>query len=412
MLYHSKLSRTGTICIVALMVAVTITSALALPSFIHATRTLDGITVQPERVAVAPNGIVYLSEPQSNRILAVSTEGIVVGSIPVANVIAVGVLPNGSLLASHGTQVDCYNANGTFQFSLGNGIGEFNKAGEIAVATDGSIYVTDTRQHVVKVYQPDGTFRFAFGSRGSANGQFVFPTGIALSANETEVFVADQGNSRINVYSRTGSYLRSFGRATYQVGSSWVFDGTFTRVQGISVDQLNRLYISDLYQNDVQVLSAQGEFLGRIVPGTSLPFAHPADLVVSGNQLYILSTFSNQVFAYSIDGVTSVNNPAAAIVSHFALNNNYPNPFNGTTRIPFALKQNGKVSLTIWNVLGQQVGTLINANMNAGYHEVVWNTTSGSYGAVTSGVYYCKLSVVDESGTSLYQSTGKMLFLK
>lgn len=92
------------------------------------------------------------------------------------------------------------------------------------------------------------------------------------------------------------------------------------------------------------------------------------------------------------------------------LNGNYPNPFNPTTNIKFSLKADSKVLLSIYNVRGQKVKTLINDNMEAGYHTIVWDGRDDSGKSVSSGVYFNNFGSADESGD--YTSVKKMILLK
>ncbi len=85
----------------------------------------------------------------------------------------------------------------------------------------------------------------------------------------------------------------------------------------------------------------------------------------------------------------------------YALQQNYPNPFNPATGISFSLPQSGHVSLTIYNVAGQQVEVLVNGVMNAGYHTVEWDGSSYS-----SGVYLYRLN------TTNFADTKKMVLIK
>jgi endo-1,4-beta-xylanase len=70
----------------------------------------------------------------------------------------------------------------------------------------------------------------------------------------------------------------------------------------------------------------------------------------------------------------------------FNLSNNYPNPFNPSTTIKFALPKSSKVRLSVYNLLGQEVAVVLNQNVNAGYHEITFNGSD-----LSSGVYFYKL---------------------
>jgi len=92
------------------------------------------------------------------------------------------------------------------------------------------------------------------------------------------------------------------------------------------------------------------------------------------------------------------------------LNGNYPNPFNPSTNIKFSLKADSKVALSIYNIRGQKVKSLVNDNMQAGYHSIIWDGRDESGKSVTSGVYFSSFDVADNG--SDYTSIKKMILLK
>lgn len=89
------------------------------------------------------------------------------------------------------------------------------------------------------------------------------------------------------------------------------------------------------------------------------------------------------------------------IPTKFSLEQNYPNPFNPTTKIEFALPKESNVTLKIYNLLGQEVETLINKVMQAGYHSVDFNATG-----FPSGMYVYRI----EAGN--FVQVKKMLLMK
>jgi len=90
----------------------------------------------------------------------------------------------------------------------------------------------------------------------------------------------------------------------------------------------------------------------------------------------------------------------------FSLDQNYPNPFNPTTTIKFALPKSSNVNLEIYNILGRRVTTLINEQLDAGYHTVKWNSTDSEGRDVATGVYFYRLKAGD------FVKSKKMLLLK
>ncbi|MBX7151810.1 right-handed parallel beta-helix repeat-containing protein [bacterium] len=88
------------------------------------------------------------------------------------------------------------------------------------------------------------------------------------------------------------------------------------------------------------------------------------------------------------------------------LSQNYPNPFNPTTAIRFGLPEEGRVVLTVYNILGQKIKELVNEARSAGYHQVDWNGKNESGVQVASGVYIYRLETI--SGVKMK----KMLLIK
>ena len=94
------------------------------------------------------------------------------------------------------------------------------------------------------------------------------------------------------------------------------------------------------------------------------------------------------------------------ILNTFSLQN-YPNPFNPETKINYNIPEEGKVELSIYNIKGQKVKTLVNETQVNGEHTVVWNGTNKNNKRVSSGVYFYKLELNDSK-----LLINKMLLLK
>ncbi len=117
----------------------------------------------------------------------------------------------------------------------------------------------------------------------------------------------------------------------------------------------------------------------------------------------IIGKVSYRLKQVDTDGGYEYSNEVSAVSNEatYKLNQNYPNPFNPTTVISFSLKASSKVTLTVYNSLGQQVASLVNEVMDAGYHEVNFNGSN-----LASGFYVYRL---DAPG---YSKTMKMMLLK
>ncbi|MEW6652226.1 MAG: T9SS type A sorting domain-containing protein [Bacteroidota bacterium] len=98
---------------------------------------------------------------------------------------------------------------------------------------------------------------------------------------------------------------------------------------------------------------------------------------------------------------TNIQELETGIPTKFTLDQNYPNPFNPTTKIKFAIPADENVSLKVFNVLGQEVATLVNKQLKAGSYSFDWNAAN-----LSSGVYFYRI----EAGS--FNQTRKMLLLK
>jgi len=85
---------------------------------------------------------------------------------------------------------------------------------------------------------------------------------------------------------------------------------------------------------------------------------------------------------------------------------NYPNPFNPSTSISYALNKDSWVTLRVYNTLGQEVATLVNGFQSAGYNSVTWHGTDELGEVVSSGIYFVRMMTGD------IVSTQKMMFAK
>ncbi|MBM2841508.1 MAG: repeat protein, partial [Bacteroidetes bacterium] len=96
----------------------------------------------------------------------------------------------------------------------------------------------------------------------------------------------------------------------------------------------------------------------------------------------------------------------------FTLTQNYPNPFNPTTTIQFGLPVAANVTLKIYNVLGQEVATLVDGRQNAGTFQAVWNGRNPYGNQVASGMYFYSLVAKSADNNATFTNIKKMLLLK
>lgn len=114
-----------------------------------------------------------------------------------------------------------------------------------------------------------------------------------------------------------------------------------------------------------------------------------------------------KIYNYPAMGLTGVREgPGQNLPTEFALLQNYPNPFNPSTTIRFTIPHRGHIRLVIYDLLGKEVKTLLNEELEAGEHSVTWDGKNEFGNIAASGVYFYRLA----SGTFI--STRKIVFLR
>lgn len=181
--------------------------------------TGEGQFTNPHGIAVAPSGDIYVADARNHRIQRFSADGQFIQA-----------------WGSYGS-VDNDTAPG----------GTFNEPWGIAVAPDGSVYVTDTWNYRIQKFTADGEFVTMWGTSGAGDATNTFwgPRGIAVDQNG-RVFVTDTGNNRVVIFDSNGAYLAQFG-------VNGLNQGEFDEPVGLAVDQNNNVYVVDTWNKRIQV---------------------------------------------------------------------------------------------------------------------------------------------------------------
>jgi flagellar hook assembly protein FlgD len=174
--------------------------------------------------------------------------------------------------------------------------------------------------------------------------------------------------------------------------------GTIT---GSEIFKVKQVSATDFATSVNYVIPAGGTINFEIMLNTTTIGTYNADLVVSADDP-VTSIVTIPLTAVVLPVANGDQN--AVIVT--ALKGNYPNPFNPETSIFYSVKGDAKVNVTIYNLLGQKVKTLVNGNTKSGNHSIKWNGKDDAGRNVTSGVYFYRM----EAGK--YTSTQKMILMK
>jgi DNA-binding beta-propeller fold protein YncE len=124
--------------------------------------------------------------------------------------------------------------------------GDFSLPTNVALDKEGNVYVTDTLNNRVEIFDADGGFISEFGTAGDGPGHFARPKGIAID-RDGHIWVADEVQSRVQVYDKEGRLLIYFGQP------GW-YPGQFQALYGIAADNHNnRIITSEQFPGRVQV---------------------------------------------------------------------------------------------------------------------------------------------------------------
>jgi sugar lactone lactonase YvrE len=123
--------------------------------------------------------------------------------------------------------------------------GDFSRPTNVAVDKDGNLYVTDTFNNRVEIFDAEGTFIRAFGKAGDGPGYFARPKGIAIDS-DGHIWVADAVQDRVQVFTPEGELL-------IWMGGHGLLPGQFSTAAGLVIDKNNRIITSEQYPGRVQI---------------------------------------------------------------------------------------------------------------------------------------------------------------
>ena len=179
------------------------------------------------------------------------------------------------------------------------------------------------------------------------------------------------------------------------VSLNWA-TSTETNNQGFEIERSQQLNGSNVKWEKIGYVTGFG------TTTESHTYSFTDEKVPSGNYSYRLKQIDlDGTIEYSFEIEANVQGPR-----EFALEQNYPNPFNPVTKINFSLAADSKVTLKVYDILGQEITSLLNSNLHAGNHFVDFNAAK-----INSGVYFYTLEAKGNDGRN-FVSTKKMIVIK
>lgn len=214
------------------------------------------------------------------------------------------------------------------------------------------------------------------------------------------------------------SYIDDSPNAFYEMGqNSSITHGTNINLNGVGSDVMlqfdHKVYVEDDYDFVKVQVSPYGNNWETIAQFTGMENEWHTEIVsleeYMNGRIYLRFMLESDDTiddpGWQIDNIKIVSNTPAdnagseipSVIS--GLYSNYPNPFNPTTNIKFGLKNDSHVNITIYNVRGQKVKTLINKEYESGIHQEVWNGRDDKGSNVSSGIYFYKFNADSQTET-------------
>lgn len=270
---------------------------------------------------------------------------------------------------------------------------KFNSPNDLVVKSDGSIFFTDPDFNIPYPYNNELGFQGIYrinpeGSIKLLDSTFDKPNGICFSPDEKKLYVNDSHKCQIYVWDVVNDSTISNKKLFYQIPASGYADG-------MKVDAAGNIYCTG--PTGVWIISPEGNYLDKIAMTENPSNCNWGD--ADGKTLYV--TAGKSLYRIRLVAPTGIKKQGSLHTKTFKLYANYPNPFNPTTTITFDLSQNLNVKIKIFDILGNEEGTLLNCYLSAGRYSVTFNADS-----YPSGVYLYRL----EAGN--FVQSKKMVLLR
>lgn len=253
--------------------------------------------VQPVGIAVSADGVIYVADPGAGCVHILNLEEKEYSFISEAengrlkSPVGIAISDDGNLFVSDSElgQVFSYDDDNDLRFAIKD---RLQRPTGITISGR-RLYVTDTRQNKIVVYDPEGNYLSEFGARGNGPGEFNFP--VQLSS-DTSLYVVDAMNFRIQRFDLAGNYISAFGKAGTAAGS-------FANPKSAALDSEGHIYVTDALMDNFQIFSDKGELL--LVVGSKGTgdgeFMSPSGIAIDRNDvIYLVDSFNKclQLFRY------------------------------------------------------------------------------------------------------------------
>jgi DNA-binding beta-propeller fold protein YncE len=235
----------------------------------------EGDAPEPYGVAVGKDGYVYISDDANCRVQKFDDEG--------------------NLILQWGRRGN-REWGREDEAGVDRAEGKFNLPRDLAVDSEGYVYVADTGNFRIQKFDGEGRFISQWGGPGSREGQFREPVGVAVD-DFGHVYVADSDNHRVQKFDRDGVFVTQWGGFGSEIGQ-------FRNPRAVATDIYSNVYVADLGNNRVQIFENDGNFIASFDSDElGKEMVAPAVLAVDLNgNIYMADSRNNRVKKFDMEG--------------------------------------------------------------------------------------------------------------
>nr|MBN1229817.1 TIGR03663 family protein [Anaerolineae bacterium] len=263
----------------------------------------QGFLNRPHGISLGADGLIYVADSNNHQIAVFNADGAYIRSIATGALNEpwdVASAPTGSLYIADtwNHRVSAYASNGDYLLAWGyEGAGIPNDTSAlwgpraIAVDLEGDVYLSDTGNKRIMVYDPQGNYIRQIGVGGGLDGQLDEPAGLAFGPDGF-LYVADTWNQRIQVFTRDGLFIRQ-----------WLVEAWYAQSNErpyLDVDAYGRVYVTDPDASRVLVFSSQGQYLYSFGDFTNIGQAGSIAVDIASGRMFVVDTANGRILRYTL----------------------------------------------------------------------------------------------------------------
>jgi len=265
---------------------------------------------EPFDIAVDQQGLVYITDVRNKRVQKFNSDGIFMiafGQSLFEKPAGIAIGPDNSIWVTDFDQDKIFRFDNKGKLlaswgEAGDKPGELDSPADIAVDSKGFIYVVDEYHHKIQKFSNDGVFILAWGHKGKVNvvrsalnflisdghrSEFYYPSRIAIGADD-HVYVSDAYNNRVQVFDSQGHFIQS-------IGGMGLWGGRFRISSGLAIAADHSLFVADFYNNRIQHFDKKGDYLAAWGGKGDIPgrFNGPTGVAIASDNSILVADWGN-----------------------------------------------------------------------------------------------------------------------